>query len=351
MLPLVARKVLAVRPPLMSQAEQDHWREGARQVSARGLQAMSCLRKVLSALTAAKVESVCWKGPVQSLRLYQDVGLRNFGDLDIFIRPEQLSQAYQVLTDSGFQPERPLSEKGRKLLVHFDSEYPWVQAESWLNLDLQWKIRAQPILIDPCLNGAWGRSLAYPVVDVMTRVWSWPDEVVFLSVHGLKHRWAAWEWVASFTRTLSQGSQEDWRQLKEIARSQGLERTVKLGMAMAQRLLLYRLPSEWSEQISIDASVQALAEDLIKRIHADLLTGMAPSRFEHWRDYVAMADQPWLTWLRSGKWLIRPSIYDLQSYPQASAISLYALRPWRLIRKVAKNLISVFPNRRGANYR
>jgi hypothetical protein len=351
MLPLVARKVLALLPPKMSRDEQAHWREGARQASARGLQAMACLRKVLSALTEAKVESVCWKGPVQSLRLYQDLGLRNFGDLDIFIRPEQLPEAYAVLTDCGFRPERPLSENGRKLLVHFDSEYPWVKDQFWLSIDLQWKIRAQPILIDPGLNGAWDRSLTYPVVDVMTRVWAWPDEVIFLSVHGLKHRWAAWEWVASFARTLSQGSQEDWQRLKGIARSQGLERTVELGLEMARRLISYRLPSDWSEQISIDASVQTLAENLIKRMQTELLTGIAPSRFVHWRDYVAIADQTWLTWLRLGKWLIQPSIYDLQSYPQASAISLYALRPWRLIRKVAKNPISAFPNRRGANYR
>src|SRR5262249_26759012 len=63
------------------------------------------LTRILCTLTGHHIDSVPYKGPVLAQALYGDVGLREFTDLDILVRRDDVLKARALLEAEGFQSE------------------------------------------------------------------------------------------------------------------------------------------------------------------------------------------------------------------------------------------------------
>lgn len=333
MFPLVARSILAQRDHPLDESEREVWVAEVRRYSLYGLQAVAVLRSILVKLQEAGIRAVSWKGPIQSWRLYGDPSLRQFTDLDICVQSHEVLRAAEVLRGLGFQPERRLSREGERRLLRFDSEYPWHREDGSV-VDLQWRVRAQPLWLDPEKTGAWERTISFSEAGYDYRVWGWADELIFLALHGAKHRWLAWEWVLSFARTADRCSEEDWAIVQRLSQQWGLARIIDLGLLVAE-LLVGRSPS-WAWRGCIHEEVNAMAQGIIARVRRSLEGGvMIPNRTS-WRDYILLSESKWVGWAQVAGWLVRPSVYDLQAFPSYPSPLLYLLRPWRLGRKLLR---------------
>jgi Uncharacterised nucleotidyltransferase len=331
MFPLVAQSVLSQWKELLEEKEREIWKEILRKAAVRGLESVALLRSILGKLQEVGIEAVFWKGPMQSWRLYGDPGLRQFADLDICVQAHEVLSATVVLRGMGFLPERVLSSAGERRLLRCDSEYPWQREDGWV-VDLQWRVRAQPLWLDPEKTGAWGRTVLFAPGGDGYRVWGWADELLFLALHGAKHRWLAWEWVLSFAGTADLGSAEDWVLLRSLARRWGMERIVSLGLRVAEILVGRRSIWAWHEQVH--SSVRIMADQIVAHVRRSLADEPKIIFRPHWSDYSKLSSRAVVGWSRLGQWLLGPSVYDLQAFPDAPIPLLYLLRPLRLGRKL-----------------
>ena len=93
-------------------------------------------RIVFDGFAASGVEALVIKGPVLSVRCYGDPGLRQYGDLDLIVRDEDILRSTELMISLGYEPVVPLKaiHAGRipgeyvfrqsktKLLVEFHTE-------------------------------------------------------------------------------------------------------------------------------------------------------------------------------------------------------------------------------------
>ncbi len=77
------------------------------------------LEKISSAFEQAEIPVVVLKGACFALTLYEDIGLRPMGDLDILVPVEKFSQAVQIAQVLGYEDNLPQAAPGlRDLLNH-----------------------------------------------------------------------------------------------------------------------------------------------------------------------------------------------------------------------------------------
>ena len=99
MLPLVADALgeAGVAPPAVRAALERALRDNLR----RNVFLTAELFKLLALLEARGVPAVPYKGPALAALLYGNVGLRQFGDLDVLVRARDLGRAKELLLASG----------------------------------------------------------------------------------------------------------------------------------------------------------------------------------------------------------------------------------------------------------
>jgi hypothetical protein len=129
------------------------------------------LQEVVPRLRAAGVEPILVKG-WSLARLYQETGLRPYGDLDLCVRPDQLSAAMTVLS-------RP-------------------EARLWA-VELH---RGIPDLKDRTWHEAYRRSRLARLGDVDVRVLGAEDQLRLLSLHLMRHGACAPLWLCDLAVAL-----------------------------------------------------------------------------------------------------------------------------------------------------
>jgi len=76
---------------------------------------------VRDALAVAGIDVLVLKGPHLACTVYEDPGVRKYGDLDLLVRPGDFSEAVRILLEKGYQP---CKWDSRKAASSFD-KYNW----------------------------------------------------------------------------------------------------------------------------------------------------------------------------------------------------------------------------------
>ena len=72
------------------------------------------LIRIVERLSAIGVEVLPYKGQALAEALYGDIALRQAGDIDLLIRPKDLSRVRDAVGELGYTPHMPLTEEQNK---------------------------------------------------------------------------------------------------------------------------------------------------------------------------------------------------------------------------------------------
>jgi hypothetical protein len=133
------------------------------------------LKTVLSAFHRGEITVVPLKGPVLAKRLYDDVALRAYADLDLLVRSYDLLTAEHALADLGFKA----TGRGD------DYHRSWVRNS--IHLELHHNID-HPLAFDFDVNKAWHRVQCSEYAGIPIKLLSPADELTYLCVHAVRHR-------------------------------------------------------------------------------------------------------------------------------------------------------------------
>jgi hypothetical protein len=226
------------------------WRE--RLVRQNRLMAVE-LAALLTVLARAGIDAIPYKGPALAEELYGDVGLRQFGDLDILVAPGNLLRARSLLETLGYRSEFPLTPATEQAFLRASAQYHLAMAreDRSVVVELHWRL-------DP--------DVAIEPVDRSARSFS-PDELLLvLLVHGSKHRWSSLGWAVDVAEALRRGGL-DWAWIEARAQSLRCERRVALGLLLANRLLQAPVPAgvlaRYAALPGIEATCGELGEELL----------------------------------------------------------------------------------------
>jgi len=217
---------------------------------------------IVDLLETHNIPAIPIKGPVLAKNLYGDLGLRQSGDLDILVPKRCLSSALEVLISRGYELRQSLSAGQdaayRRYGCHFELERP----DELILVELHWNLTPRSRAVRFDIDGLWERARTIPFEGRSVLSLSLEDDLIFLCVHGSGHLWCKLNWICDIHEFVSAHTTIDWKRCLELARKQGCERMLLLGLALADALLETELPRPARDSIYFDPKVRQLAEQM-----------------------------------------------------------------------------------------
>ena len=291
------------------------------------------LCRVLAALDAAGVEAIPFKGPVLAKEVLGDLALREFGDLDVLLMPDDVARARVLLAGLGYVPLHDLAIDLEKAWIRSPRAYELalVDERRGFMVELQW--RANPGFAIPRLDDRdwWRRLERKTFFGREMKVLSRRENAIALLVHGSKHAWSNLGWLVDVAE-LARSGVMDWEWLLATARAERCVRRVALGLELARRLLGTPLPATTVAFID-ESAVGPIAEAIVPSILSPALQPMALAPTQ--RLQVELLDTARQRLSYVAMLALTPALGDLEQWhlPRALFFLYWALRPLRLARK------------------
>jgi len=263
-IPLIAERVesAVLDPTWLPVKVRDRTRQARRAQTVFTLRLTAELFRVLDRFAEARIEALVTKGPALSVRCYGDPGMRQYADLDLVVREDDIRRGTQAMLDLAYEPRVPLAAIDAKktpgeyaflriatdLLVEFHTERTFRYHPRRLQIDKLFERRAS-VVID-------GRDV--PVLSL-------EDELVLICVHGAKHFWERLMWIADVAALISR-QPLDWDRALAVANEVGAQRILRLGLRLAANLLGANLPSQIEASVRADRAVAKLAAQIECRL-------------------------------------------------------------------------------------
>jgi hypothetical protein len=342
-LPLVHRYVTATSgrdlPAAFVARIEDRFRRHAR----RALAMAGELIDLLQAFDVAAIRAVPLKGPLLAERLYGDVAMRQFADLDLLVPPGDRCRATALLEARGYSR----AASGRTSVV-FRRESP-----GCLDVDLQWAI-AEPRFSLALPDSFWRRLQCRTLWSTTIHEPSLEDTLLLLCSHPAKHCWSRIGWIcdiAAFVRRYR--DRVDWDAALAAARRGGTERLLLTGARLAADVTSVDLPAPFVRPVERNRVVQEVAADVARRLFEPVrepgrLTGslgVAGAGLLYVRSRERPKDKvPYVRFLLAlfGEWFDwTPNDRDraVIELPPWLGFLYYAIRPARLTRKFGGRLV------------
>ena len=226
------------------------------------------LIRIVDCLSILGIETMPYKGPALAEILYGDIALRQSGDIDLLIRPQDLPRIRDAVRDLGYTPQLHLSEARERAYLRSGYEYAFDGAAGPNLLELQWAIQPRFYAIDFDMNGLFQRAVTVPVAGRPMRTPSLADLLIVLSVHAAKHVWGRLVWLCDIAQLISH-PQLNWDWVGAQARDLGVVRILRVTLLAANRLLGAAIPAAVSQSLSEDPAALTLAEEIQTHIVSD----------------------------------------------------------------------------------
>lgn len=242
------------RPPIPKEV----WKtieSHAFSVSARNADQAEELARVIKLLRSENIGAMPFKGPIIAARAYENLNLREFADLDLLVRPEDLLRAKLLLVHHGFSS--PSDANSHHLETQLGCEF--VSADKQVSVELHSSLGHEWLGQKIDLEGVWKRAVWVDIADSPVRTIAREDLLPYLCAHGAAHHWAQLFRIIDVAETVRVEHDIDWNVLLATARADRRWRLIALGLYLAYGLLDAPVPRTVVNEISAP-EIQDLAE-------------------------------------------------------------------------------------------
>jgi len=297
------------------------------------------LLRVLELFEANVIDAVALKGPTLAAAAYGSIALRQFSDIDILIRPQDLIRVEGVLGSIGYTPKDSLAGAQYEALKRFNCELAFTRNDGDSTLDIHWRLVPGQFNFPVSTEEIWARRRSVALSGISVPVLSPEDNVLFLCVHGAKHQWERLEWVCSLGMLIKE-SEIDWQAVLERARASRSESRLALALVLIEKVLGLKPPVEIGLNAPRKRSVASAADEIMRRLAQEQRSEV--SQLEIFRFNLKVMDNrvdALLCLLRSAFVPTQPDIAAIR-LPQSLIQAYYVIRIFRLAGKYALKILT-----------
>ncbi len=228
------------------------------------------LLKIMDRLKAAGVDSIPFKGPVLGQYLYNNIGLRPFGDLDILIHKNKFSRAKEVLLAHNYEPYRTFSAEEEEAFLDTRMGFEFVRKDGQSVIEVHWSFLNAVHTFNLSEEAVWKRREAFTLQGQDVAVFSPAHLLIYLCAHGSKSLWARLRWICDVAE-LAASRKDDadfWKTVIKLGKETRSQRMLYTGLYLAQVLLKTPLPPNIQRKIKSDIKVIRLTADVVVSLFA-----------------------------------------------------------------------------------
>ena len=215
-----------------------------------------------------EVPVVAFKGPILAEAVYGDLSLREFCDLDLLIRVQDLTKAEDILLACGYTAQFP-DRDYRTAFLSYHGQYAFRRGQSDLWVDLHWQFSPDGVVFPLRAAEVWPRLIEETVAGRTVPSLAHDDQALFLAAHGTKEGWRRLLWLCDFAEFLRRYQDLDWIAILERAARSHSSRQLLLAIELAATMLDAPAPAELLEKARNSSAVQSLARRARERHASD----------------------------------------------------------------------------------
>jgi hypothetical protein len=282
------------------------------------------------------VRALALKGPALAAAVYGDLTLRQYTDLDLLVRPQDLAAACAALAEDGFRTKTPLSKRNGELPAGW--EMTFMRESGLFALDLHWRLSPPYFPFTPEGDELWTRAVEVDLGPGRVLTLGPEDLMLFLCAHGAKHGWQSLSGACDVERA-TRAYQYDWPALAARATSMGSLRILWLGVLLAHDLLGASIPERLIDAARAEPSVQRAARTFCRFFCT--LAPDGPGLYQRWSIPLALIPQrsARFRYALGRAFLPATEDFDFVSLPWSFCAFYYAVRPLRLAWQKSPTLV------------
>ena len=222
----------------------------------RNMRLFQEMNKLLRWLQSEDIPVIVLKGAYLATKVYDSVGLRTMGDVDLLVKQEDVLRVEQKLLGCGYLPE--ISDRA---ITQKNYHFRYLLNGSNFVIEIHWKLLGNnfPFQID--MDGLWGRAKSVTLAQCTTLVLSLEDLLLHLCLHIVKHVYRYDVEYDASIRTLCDigavveryGAELNWQRISTHAHQWGVVCAVYMILRLAQELLGVPVPTDWLDSLRPDS--------------------------------------------------------------------------------------------------
>lgn len=227
------------------------------------------LIRILDCADSLGIEVISYKGITLADTYYEDMALRQTGDIDLFVREKDVLRMKAALIDLGFAPHAGIPAGLERSYIKSGYEWGFASPAGQNVLELQWRLQPRFYAVDYDMDGLFTRAVQARIADHILKVPAPDDLLIVLSLHAAKHLWGRLIWLCDIAQILrSPNLNWDWIQAR--TRELGIVRILHITLILMNQLLGGPIPSAMQEKVCNDRQAHALAEEIARAMPTSL---------------------------------------------------------------------------------
>jgi Uncharacterised nucleotidyltransferase len=303
--------------------------------ASRSLYLTGQLTRILDRLAAEGVTAVPFKGPTLAALAYGNLGLREYLDLDILVRRDDVGRATAVLSSLAFRPRIEVSADRQGAFLESENALSFRREADGCIVELHWSLTPKYLPFDDQSDDVWSTRIEVRLAGLPIPTLGVERLLLYLCVHGAKHFWERLNWICDVARLVEGPVPIQWEQLLADSDRSGSRRMLFVALLLARDLLGASLPPVPAAAVGQDASAAAIAAELGRCLLTDSHRTMSNHRrlVLHLRMRERLRDR-----VRYGAHMaLTPSVKDYETFrlPRYLTLLYRPLRPLRLLYQYA----------------
>ena len=305
--PLLYKRISTVCPTAMPEPVQKELQLYCQNTAVRNLFTTAELSRLLSLMKSQGVDTLPYKGPILAQALYGRLDIRQFGDLDIIIQPQDMLSVEKLLMAEGYRPyfgKKTGSELASYMAAKNEHSYDFYHEQKKIFIEMHW--RFWPVFfssVNP--RNIWHRRESIKLGGRLVSNLKIEDYLIVLCMHGSRHQWERLAWLCDIAMLLHTYPTLDWENAIATAKQWGAQRMLYLGLYLAHTWLGATLPVSVLQKVLSDSAVSDLAIQVDERLFKEgSQRFLAATRYqiqarERWQDKATCA-QSLAQWMLRG---------------------------------------------------
>ena len=229
----------------------------------RNLRMGQKLIKLINILSTEKIDAIAFKGACLSIRAYKDISMRNFCDLDIYIRKKDFARVYDLLELYGYKSHFPQIKKMKKLWKRTGRDFLFLDKS--IAYDFHQRI-TQGSKQFQITEDIWENTSFTTINSCKVKVLSSENTVLALCIHGAKHNWLHLKLITDIAFFISSNRDLNWPLIISKAKNMGCLNITLAGILLSNEFCGLRLPYIINKEINENKRVKKLTNNIKSRI-------------------------------------------------------------------------------------
>lgn len=294
------------------------------------------LASVLTSFKENGISAVPYKGPAIAVKLYRNLALRQFCDLDILVRECDVWKASELIIARGFEPHFLIPKRKRRAFVRLSYVQLFRRDAGRTLIELHWGIAPRFFSVRFDADAFWDRLEVMMLQGSTVSVPCAEDLLLLLCVHGAKDYWEKLEWVGAIAELIRSTEEFDWARVWQQSAAMRCRRMLVFGLLLAHALFEVPIPPQaalLSQSRKLRAMTSEVARDFFS-VDVRPRPFLRRVRFhlrlkDHFADQVRHCMRLALT--------TTPVDWSMMSLPRPLSFAYSLLRAVRLTRKYGLN--------------